>query len=125
MREVNQHDFALYDEKVQNEAAAEEADPVQWNVQNLANNGLELSYQGCQIRIRKARGRSIPRPTSATQRGFYMQELLDFGEEGSGSVMNLLILWRVDSSSQLLGLDLVKPTSNEPVVRMPYRTPLS
>ena len=44
-----------------------------YGLRNLANNGLLVSYKGCQIRIRKARGVKPPAPTSGTQEAFYNQ----------------------------------------------------
>jgi hypothetical protein len=106
---LNRAGFTATEETEEDEADGRLIGDATCDLQSLANNGLLLTYKGLRIRIRKAFRSSLPFPGSRTQRDFYQQRFC-FDTEGiEDPVMNLLVLWDVDSNYRFQSLKLVSP----------------
>jgi hypothetical protein len=101
-----------YHAKLLLEEAGQAAD---YELDDLANNGLYLRFGGYQIRILKSDNGKLPVPgTSKPKQEFYSQQLeFDFmnsGPENSQrSLLNLVVLWEVSGLRNLEKLILVCP----------------
>jgi hypothetical protein len=101
-----------YHAKLLLEEAGQTAD---YELDDLANNGLYLRFGGFQIRILKSDNGKLPVPgPSKPKQEFYSQQLeFDFMQSKSGqpacSLLNLVILWDLSSLRNLERLTLVCP----------------
>jgi hypothetical protein len=69
-----------------------------WALKNLSNNGIEILYRGSCIRFRKSM--DPPAPSTEAGKNFYQQVL---SQEFGTVVINILILWNLNSSLQYVG----------------------
>lgn len=85
---------------------AEERD---FEMHNLANNGLSIIFADHHIRILKADNGSVPLAGSGAKRDFYNQQMSLFADS-SGSLkptkLNVVVLWEIDPNANLSGLFL-------------------
>jgi hypothetical protein len=101
-----------YHAKLLLEEAGQTAD---YELDDLANNGLYLRFGGYQIRILKSDNGKLPVPgTSRPKQEFYSQQLeFDFMPAETGeptrSLLNLVVLWDVSGLRNLEKLTLVCP----------------
>ncbi len=95
---------------------------VEFVPEELANNGLSLSYAPYQIRILKSDHGAVPAPgSSKVKRDFYNQRVrqlvLPFPGGSLGvpidEALNLVILWDVTPTYNLAGLTLVCPKGSD------------
>jgi hypothetical protein len=88
---------------------------AEYELDDLANNGLYLRFGGYQIRILKSDNGKLPVPgLSKPKQEFYNQQLeFDFMNSGPGlsqpSLLNLVVLWEVSGLRNLEKLTLVCP----------------
>lgn len=83
-----------------------------WAMRGLSNNGIEIVYRRCCLRIRK--GIEPPCPATATSQDFYQQRF-QYQEEPvpDGVINNLLVLWNLTSTLQYEGIKLARPTGGD------------
>lgn len=95
---------------------AELADgPIMFGLSNLANNGIEIEYDGIVIRVWKADEGQLPAPgvSRAKQEFYYQPYLPDL--DISPEPVRLAVIWDTDSDHGLRELLLVCPKgANEP-----------
>lgn len=101
-----------YHAKLFLEEAGQTAD---YELDDLANNGLYLRFGGYQIRVLKSDNGKLPVPgTSRPKQEFYSQQLeFDFMQSAPGQpirgLLNLVVLWDVTGLRNLERLTLVCP----------------
>ncbi len=86
-----------------------------YELDDLANNGLYLRYAGFQIRVLKSDNGRLPVPGASKQKQEFYNQQLSFGfmEANSGNpenpILNLVVLWDVTSRQNLEPLILACP----------------
>jgi hypothetical protein len=91
---------------------------AEFNMQQLPNNGLCLSFGHYRLRILKSDDGDPPVPgDSVSRQNFYHQISIAYvtedGAEVQENVTNLLILWDIDRLYNLTGLSLAYPKSGK------------
>lgn len=89
---------------------------VEFEFDELANNGLSISFEGYDIRLRKAFRGGVPTPGSFAMETFHSQT---FGFFGDASRPNLFILWDVSRPSYDLAPDLYVACPKESTLKFP------
>lgn len=86
-------------------ALADKPDGLNYEVEPLNFNGLEIFYKNYDVKFLKAVNGHPPAPgTSASRRDFYQQELFD-----AIVSQKLVVIYRVASDGSFLGMDLACP----------------
>jgi hypothetical protein len=106
-----------YAKRYLNDAGTSVSDDMdaEFSRDELANNGLLVSYRDVQIRVLKSDDGELPVPgRSRVKQAFYNQQLaFRFTPDGETSTfrLNLVLLWDVDHNFNLSSLVLVMPGS--------------
>ncbi len=79
---------------------------VEFDYDELANNGLEIHYNSSPIRLRKAFRGGAPLPGSFAMENFHAQTLALFSDAEVPVRPNLILLWDVIRPAYLLAPDL-------------------
>jgi hypothetical protein len=90
-------------------ALVEKPDGLEYEIEPLNFNGLEVYHQGYDVKFYKAvNGHPPACGTSDARRDFYQQPL--FGEDDDGILnQRLVVIYRVASDGSFLGMDLACP----------------
>lgn len=86
---------------------------IPYDVDNLPNNGLLLTYENFEFRIRKRYYGKLPNPLTRAMQDFY-QQVLPFAESQEVAKLHLMLLWNADAHFRFSGLHMVLPTDGSP-----------
>ena len=86
-----------------------DVDAQEYDLEHLANSGIQLCISPWFVRIRKSLQGAVPLPGSRKQHKYYQQIL----PEEFGEMHNLLLLWNATPTGDFKGLSLVYPFSAE------------
>lgn len=92
---------------------------VEFEYDELANNGLEIMYDGALIRLRRAFRGGVPLPGSFAMESFYAQTLPLFVDLDVPVRPNLILLWDVIRPAYLLAPDLYIACPKQSALRFP------
>jgi hypothetical protein len=87
---------------------------IPYDVDNLPNNGLLLTYLDYEFRIRKRYYGKLPNPATQAMQDFYQQSL-PFAELNEAvKKLHLMLQWNADGHFHFAGLHIVLPTDGGP-----------
>ena len=98
------------------EEKCEGIDPkdIPYDVDNLPNNGLLLTYSDYEFRIRKRYYGKLPNAATQAMQDFYQQSLPFSDVDQTVQKLHLVLLWNSDSHFHFTGLHIVLPTDGGP-----------
>lgn len=83
-----------------------EEEPASVSVDDLANNGIQFSFGGIRIRVRKASNGRLPGTGGSSRLQEYYQQVLPLGGTDRTADVNLMVLWDATVPKFILCPDL-------------------